>query len=309
MSFTKIFAEIFRDFATAGNPASGAHKPVKADIRVWGAEVENTLQAGGVGNTLLADMAEATIKGRAAAAGTGAPQNLTAAEVNTILGTLSTVAIQVFAGSGTYTPTAGMKRCLVISTGGGGGGGGADSDGSGLTSGGGGGAGATCVEMFDAATIGAGQAVTIGAAGTAGTAAGGTGGNGGDTTFGALHTAGGGTGGTGTGSEPASTIARPGGAGGTGSNGVLNISGGDGANGNIPFDGGASYFAASGGSGGASFWGGGGRGGYVDTATAQAGNAGNAYGSGGGGGANRDQTAGIAGGAGAAGVCLVIEFV
>jgi hypothetical protein len=45
MSFTKLFAEIFRDNITAGNPSSGAHKPVKADIRAWGQAVEDRLGA------------------------------------------------------------------------------------------------------------------------------------------------------------------------------------------------------------------------------------------------------------------------
>lgn len=42
--------------------------------------------AGSIDNTVLADMAQARIKGRAAAAGTGDPQDLTEAQVKTILG-------------------------------------------------------------------------------------------------------------------------------------------------------------------------------------------------------------------------------
>ncbi len=42
--------------------------------------------SGAVTNAMLADMAQSTIKGRAAAAGTGAPTDLTAAEVLAILG-------------------------------------------------------------------------------------------------------------------------------------------------------------------------------------------------------------------------------
>lgn len=34
--------DIWRDFETAGIPASGAHKPVKADIRAWGTALEAT---------------------------------------------------------------------------------------------------------------------------------------------------------------------------------------------------------------------------------------------------------------------------
>lgn len=38
-------ADIWRDFETAGTPGSGAHKPIKADIRAWGSALEN---AGGI---------------------------------------------------------------------------------------------------------------------------------------------------------------------------------------------------------------------------------------------------------------------
>lgn len=215
---------------------------------------------------------------------------------------LGSVALQVFTASGTYTPATGMAQCLVISTGGGGGGGGADSDGTARVATGGGGAGATAIELFSAATIGASQTVTIGAAGAAGANTGTSGGNGGDTTFGALHTAGGGLGGTGlAGADNDNTV--DGGAGGTATGGTLNISGGDGANG-ITI---ANLLLA--GIGGASFWGGGGRGGSAIGSTAtDAGTAGVAYGSGGGGSTNLNDTGGIAGLAGAGGVVIVLEF-
>jgi hypothetical protein len=41
--FSKLFSEIWRDYVTAGVPASGAHDPVKGDIRNWGAVVEEHL--------------------------------------------------------------------------------------------------------------------------------------------------------------------------------------------------------------------------------------------------------------------------
>jgi hypothetical protein len=41
--FAKLIAEIFRDYATDGVPASGAHKPVKSDIRAWGLTVEKAV--------------------------------------------------------------------------------------------------------------------------------------------------------------------------------------------------------------------------------------------------------------------------
>lgn len=210
--------------------------------------------------------------------------------------------LQIFTGSGTYTPTPGMSHCLAISTGGGGGGGGADSsDGTSLGGGGGGGAGATAIELFSAATIGTSQTVTIGAAGAAGSDAGGNGGNGGDTTFGALHTAAGGSGGTGS-AVTATLTTSPGGAGGAASNGALNVTGGAGEPG-FGHD-----TRSRGGTGGASFWGGGGVGPILVANGSTAGAAAAAYGAGGSGSANVNTTTGTAGGAGAGGVVVVIEF-
>lgn len=65
MSFSKLFAEIFRDYVTTGTPSSGAQKPVKADIRAWGLSVEQAVGAGLVGTATydpasLADGAGAT---------------------------------------------------------------------------------------------------------------------------------------------------------------------------------------------------------------------------------------------------------
>lgn len=77
--------------------------------------------------------------------------------------------VQTFTTSGTYTPTASMAYCLVQMVGGGGGGGGASIDGGDTApSGSGGGGGLYASQVFDAATIGASQTVTIGAAGTGG---------------------------------------------------------------------------------------------------------------------------------------------
>lgn len=47
---------------------------------------ESTIPSNGVTNTKLADMAQSTIKGRAAAAGTGDPQDLTPAQARTVIG-------------------------------------------------------------------------------------------------------------------------------------------------------------------------------------------------------------------------------
>lgn len=252
-----------------------------------------------VTNAKLANMAESTIKGRAASAGTGDPTDLSVAQVLTLLGAVSSGAIQTFTGNGTYTPAAGMKFCIALVTGGGGGGGGADTSGTNSAGGAGGGAGGTAIGIFSAATIGASQAVTIGAAGTGGANTGGNGGAGGDSTLGALLTGSGGAAGSGTLNGVSGA-----GVGGAASSGSVNITGGSGTNGIY-----VTSVVGVGGNGGASFWGGGGKGSLSGDGESEAGAAGAAFGSGGGGASARNNSSGSAGGAGKAGVCVIIEFV
>lgn len=208
--------------------------------------------------------------------------------------------IQTFEASGTYTPTPGMARCKVTSTGGGGGGGAADAnDGSSAAAAGGGGAGGTCIEVFSAADVGASQTVTIGAGGAGGVAStGATGTSGGNTTFGSLHTATGGAGGTGI--QTTSGAAVSGGLGGLPTGGLINVAGGDGSSGTT--DG---VNIALGGHGGASIWGGGGLG--AVTSTTGAGTAARAFGAGGGGAAAVNSNE-AAGGAGKGGIVVVEEY-
>lgn len=223
------------------------------------------------------------------------------------LGAASRINLQTFTASGTYTPTSGMKYCLVFSTGGGGGGGGVDSssNSSGIVAVGGGGAGGTCIELFSAATIGANQTVTVGAGGTAGAATGGNGGNGGDTTFGALHTATGGEGALGF-FGSGSIHAVQGGLGGAPSGGTLNIPGGDGTGGITD----ATSIFGFAGNGGGSFWGGGTRGLASNISSASiAGLDGRAYGAGASGATLSETTLGAAGGVGAGGVVVVLELI
>jgi hypothetical protein len=252
--------------------------------------------------------------------GAAVPLALTVAQTLTLLGSFSSIALQQFTvvGANTYTPTAGMKYCLAISTGGGGGGGGADTGGASadVGVGGGGGAGGTCIEIFSAATIGVSQTVTIGSAGTAGSATNGTnGGAGGNTTFGALHTATGGALGTGSGASGADSQAIAGGLGGVPTGGLANITGGAGDYGlGGSGDGTVDVTMGFGGKGGASFWGGGGRSVAAATNTLTtdaniAGGAGLAYGSGGSGAVSLNSTTGAAGGIGMSGYCLVLEFI
>lgn len=209
------------------------------------------------------------------------------------------VAIQVkTVGSGTYTPTAGMKKVLGIAVGGGGGGD------SGLitdSAGGGGGGGGTVIRLMTAAEIGASKTYVVGAAGlghtstqvsTAGTA----------TTLdaaGALMNAGGGAQGTAGAAFSAIGVSVAGGAGGTAANGNLNIPGMAGQRGTI-------YSGAdgTGGKGGNSVFGFGGGGGISNIAGTVGGN----YGGGGAGG-HASGSPDRAGTDGAPGILVLLEFL
>jgi len=168
------------------------------------------------------------------------------------------VVLQPFSATSTYVPTAGMLYCTAYAYGGCGGGGANNSSGGG-GSGGGGGGGELAISTFNAATIGASQAVTIGAAGAAaiGTS-GANGGDGGMTSLGSILTAAGGGGGGG---------GAPGG--GTGSGG----GGGTGSVGQILRTGQSGYASQGGVGAGAIGWGGNGG----TTGAASAGSAGFLY--------------------------------
>jgi hypothetical protein len=63
--FDKSATEVWRDYATSGNPSSGAHTPNKADIRSWGSTVETKLveisvEVGNVAANVTDEIAEAT---------------------------------------------------------------------------------------------------------------------------------------------------------------------------------------------------------------------------------------------------------
>lgn len=218
-----------------------------------------------------------------------------------------TVVAQVFTGNGTYTPTAGMKYCVVEVVGGGGGGGATTStSGSTVSAGGGGGGGGYAMEVISAATIGASQSVTVGAAGAAGAVAGGTGGTGGTTSVGALISATGGVGGIGSGA--AAVVVSAGGAGGAGSGGSVNTTGGAGGMGFACIT--TQQFSVSG-HGGNSFYGGGAAAvGQAAAGVAQViGTTGFAYGGGGSGSVCATSGTQQAGGAGFAGVVVITEFI
>ena len=177
----------------------------RGDILYRGASTWTRLGAGTSGNFLRTN-------------GVGADPSWAAISTSVV-----TVKSQVFTGSGTYTPSAGMLFAQVEAIGGGGGTGGGDN--SSNRAGAGAGAGGYAYGLFSAGTIGVSQTVTIGAAGTAGAASGSpgtTGGNGGNTTFGALLTANGGIAG---GAPPASGGTNEGADGGTATVGSILISG------------------------------------------------------------------------------------
>lgn len=195
----------------------------------------------------------------------------------------TSVNIVTFTSSGTYTPSANMRYCIVRMRGGGGGGGATVTTNGG--GGGGGAAGGWAEILLTAAQVGASQAITIGAGG-AGDPAGGTttGSTGGSTSFGSIATVPGGYGGQ---------------SGDLGAGGAISqsptISGLTGT-----WDKGQ----AGGGGGSGGGVGGGPAGGNGGSYQASGGNAG--YGSGGGG---AGAAANAAGGNGGGGIVEIIEYI
>lgn len=161
-------------------------------------------------------------------------------------GSVFSINIQTFTGSGTYTPTANMIFCIIEAvSGGGGGGSGTFAAANNQACGAGGGGGGYGLLFANAATIGASQSVTIGAAGTGGAPGNGT--AGGTTSVGALLSiTGGGFGTGGTNSAPPN-LTYPAGLGGTSSGGTINIDGGEGESGGV-YGNGALYQGGGGGS-------------------------------------------------------------
>jgi hypothetical protein len=211
----------------------------------------------------------------------------------------SSLAVQVFTSSGTYTPTSGMTYCIIECVGGGGGAGSASFSSGFYVAGGSGGAGSYSRLVATAATIGASKTVTIGAAGSGGTAAaspGNAGTAGGDTSVGSLCIGKGGSGGS------AGTVGglAVGGNGGVAGTGDLTATGESGSSSTIL----SSAANALGSQNGASSpWGGGGKGAGTDSN----GNAGTGYGAGGSSG--NALTANKSGGAGSAGAVIITEYL
>ncbi len=242
--------------------------------------------------------------GQVLTATTGSPPSWQAASGGS---GFTSINIQTFNSNGTYTPTSGMKYCIIEVVGGGGGGGGAGATAGAQSSfGAGGGSGEIARGFFSAATIGASKAVTIGAAGAANSGA--TGGNGGNSSVGVLISSNGGTGGA--------TVAATnfgssqGGDGGTGGSGGSFRS--PGLPGTNTFSNPGGSFGYSG-AGASSPYGSGGQG-IINPAVSMtgvnfAGNSALGFGSGGSGGLNGPSQTATLGGAGTAGYVLITEFI
>jgi hypothetical protein len=211
-------------------------------------------------------------------------------------GLIKTVKYQIFTSSGTYTPSTGMVYCVAEVIGGGGGGGGSSGGSSASGGAGGGGAGGYGKSIFPAATIGASQVVTVGAAGTGGSVGANNGGTGGASSVGALITSNGGAGGTNGTSNAAVGSLNGGGGGGTAASAQINVAGQQGLSGV-----GYGSVSALGGSGGNGPFGTGG-----SQAIISAGNAATGRGAGGGGAASL--TTSFAGGNGSGGIVVIQEF-
>lgn len=236
-----------------------------------------------------------------AAVNQGGTGGTTAANAAINLNVVARVRTQVFTGSGTYTPSAGLISAIIECIAGGGGGGGAAGGATSTQGGGGGGSGSYSRSVVTAAAVGASQTVTVGAAGTAGATGNNNGGNGGDTSVGSLCIAKGGAGGFGT----AATVGGAGGLGGVAGTGDFTATGNSGLTGN-----GASIttVTAVGGNGAGSPVGGGMSQQSLALGGVSNGVAGTNYGSGGSGGATQATASTAAGAAGKAGVVIITEF-
>lgn len=225
--------------------------------------------------------------------------------VSTTPTTFTSVVVQRFTSSGTYTPTSGMKYCTIEVVGSGGGGGGVATQGASTSAGGGGGgSGGYARKTVTAATIGASQSVTIGAIGAGGTAGANNGSAGSACSVGAIVSASGGSGGTG-----ASTVSgSPGGAAGVGSNGDINATGGAGTFGIGFFIAGVQSFGM-GGNGGNSYFCGGALGVTNSGGASSVGNNGSTYGGGGSGASAGNSGTQKAGGDGSLGVVIITEYI
>lgn len=229
-------------------------------------------------------------------------------------GGFTSIVIQTFIASGTYTPSVGMLYAIVEVIGGGGGGGGTTVGGGGGIANdqgaGGGGGGGYARAALSAGAIGASAAIVVGAGGAGGSNTGGNGGTGGSSTFASpiLVSATGGNGGTGlvhvVGSQPNVL----GGEGGIGNVGLVMSTGSPGGAGVVCSP---TLPKVPSGEGGSSTFGGGGRVILRNiSGSAVPGDPGRAYGGGGSGAfGEASSPSGAAGGNGASGVVIITEYI
>jgi hypothetical protein len=284
---------------------TGTATPASGVLNVFGASGVTTTASG---NTLIVETTGSVPTAFISNAGTAVPFSnalnvvgtgaiTTSATGNTLTivgsGLISSINIQTFITSGTYTPTSGMLYCEIACIAGGGGGGSAPATtGAQYSCGTGGAAGEYAVGIFTASEIGPSQAVSVGLAGASDSA-------GGNTSVGALISAlGGGGGGSGIASAINAEVFGPiGGSGGTG--GSYRVPG---APGNWAICG--TNFAAIAGIGANSLLGAGG-----NASVNTVGHAAVGYGSGGGGAANSTSQPLNLGGEGAPGVVIITEYI
>lgn len=215
-----------------------------------------------------------------------------------------TINVQVFTTNGTYTPTAGMKYCIIEVVGGGGGGGGIGNPASGISAASSGGGGGGYARLYASSlTIGASQSVTIGNGGSGGVGSN-NGTSGGSTSFG---------------SGP--LVSATGGNGGLFNNGggVRGVVGGVGSSGDFQAYGGTSSAGYSistsgailglGGNGGSSIYGAGGAGPIIFANVTSNGNNGLLYGGGGSGASGHNGSGAGTGGNGVSGIVIITEYI
>ena len=266
---------IWDQIVATANTISGPGSSTAGDLVTWGDTLGSELLDSGVTLSALALLAT----------------------------TVGVVALQVFTASGTYIPTVGMLKALVIVTGAGGGGAGTPDSAAGDTrSGGGGAGGGTSISLLTAAQIGNSQVVTVGTKGAGGAAGDNAGGAGGGSSLGTLVTANGGPGGvasagagTGVAGPAAGTATSPGSA----------FPGADGGQGISAI---AATVSGAGGLGGSSWWGAGGAGALASSGVGAAGRSSVSPGGGGGGGVSVNAGGTAAGGNGSDGTVWVLEF-
>jgi hypothetical protein len=212
--------------------------------------------------------------------------------------------VVTFTVSGTYTPNAGLGYALILAAGGGASGGGTPACPTGkFTAASGGGPGGVGMLYVAAATVGASQTVTIGAAGAAPSAGANNGNSGGTTSVGSLISASGGGYGITAAAGTTPFTVTAGGSGSATGTGVIPLTSNNGgtalANGTASYAGwgGNGYFGTGGSAPATS-----------GSSGAFAGNPGSGYGAGGSGSVCYNTNTAEAGGAGTAGFVLIYEY-